>query len=347
MNKFFMDESGYTGFDLLNKPQPFQGASSLLIDELTAKSLVNQYFPNRKFLEMKHRSLSRRKNNWERLLGIQRSILSDYMGFTYVCDKKFLLILMFLDSCVEPYFHDRGVDFYQDGQNYALASLIYYTAPTFWGASNYDEILYLFQSAVKNKSDIAVQCLVEKAKTLLSRGLPESLMPLSIEDESCIETIKNPKTSTDAAFVVLISLISHIEKYTNNKYEIVHDTSTNLLKYGTLINKLVGLQVEKSFKQTAITKLKFPLQLTGVSHVDSRQSLGVQLADLLIGGMIEFSMATAGLVEKNDYNQSVIGLYGDTNIIHLLPSLNFVDNKNFRSGTEADSFIDFMARNIY
>lgn len=57
MLSFYIDESGYTGYDLLNKQQPFQGASSLLIDEDTAKSLVDEYFPNRKATELKHRNL--------------------------------------------------------------------------------------------------------------------------------------------------------------------------------------------------------------------------------------------------------------------------------------------------
>ena len=42
---------------------------------------------------------------------------------TYFCDKRFLLLLMFLDYAVEPFYYERGLDFYEDGQNYSLASL--------------------------------------------------------------------------------------------------------------------------------------------------------------------------------------------------------------------------------
>lgn len=46
-------------------------------------------------------------------------MLSQHRYVTYVCDKRFLLILMFLDHAVEPFYHELGVDFYKDGQNYS------------------------------------------------------------------------------------------------------------------------------------------------------------------------------------------------------------------------------------
>lgn len=345
LKKIFIDESGYTGYDLLNIQQPFQGASSLLIDENDAKKLIDEYFPKIKSNELKHRDLSRRKNNWKSLLDIQKVVLDEYMGFTYICDKKYLLTLMFLDSCVEPFFYDQNIDFYQDGQNYALASLIYYTAPTFWGANNYEEILYLFQKAEKSKSDIAIQALIEKAKLLMGKELSENLMPLSMEYDNCIREIKNSHFNTDAAFVVLFSLISHIEKHMTNKYEIVHDTSNNLLRYNNLINWFITLDTDKKFIHTKITSMKFPFKLSAVSQQDSCQSCGVQLADVLIGGMVEHCKAEAGLVEKNKYNQSVMELYGDLNILHLFPEIDIEESKHFRSGNQASEFIEFISKN--
>ena len=346
MNAFFIDESGYTGYDLLNKQQPFQGASSIQINEEIAERLIRDHFSQNKSDELKHRSLSRRKNNLEALLDIQRVLLREYMGFSYVCDKKYLLTLMFLDSCVEPFFYERGVDFYADGQNYSLASLLYYTAPTFWGAENFEELLLLFQRVQKSKSAVAVQTLLEKAKSLMGQELSENLLPLVMEYPACIEEIRNPKSNTDAAFVVLLSLISHIEKYVDSEYEVVHDTSNNLRRYNEVINWFITMKSDQKFRQTEITTFSFPLKLSSVSQRDSRSSYGVQLADILIGGIIEYSMALAGLVKKNDYNQSILELYSEGNIIHMLPSLNFEENKQFRSGTQAHEFIDFIAKNI-
>jgi len=45
MITFSMDESGYTGYDLLHKEQKFQGASSILINHSDASRLIKEYFP--------------------------------------------------------------------------------------------------------------------------------------------------------------------------------------------------------------------------------------------------------------------------------------------------------------
>lgn len=346
MLRFYMDEAGYTGYDLLNTQQRFQGAAALQIDEEAAMALMKEHFPKSKLTEIKHQKLSRRKRNWESLLSIQQAILQNYLSFTYVCNKRFLLTLMFLDSCVEPAFYELGIDFYQDGHNYILASLLYYAAPTLWGKENFDEILYLFQRAQHSKSDVAIQALIQKAKFLQGRELSEILLPLALENAACLREMRNATTNTDAAYIVIFSLLNHIEKFVIESYEIIHDRSDNLRKYDRILSDLAAAPNTESFQQTQITALNFPLKFSRVSQVDSRSSHGVQLADLLIGGMIEYFTSLTGGIAKTAYNQAVIGLYGDTNLIHLLPNLDFEEEKKFRQGTKAGELIDFFAKHF-
>jgi hypothetical protein len=40
-----IDESGYTGFDLLNPDQPFQGATAVAISDEDAARLIREHFP--------------------------------------------------------------------------------------------------------------------------------------------------------------------------------------------------------------------------------------------------------------------------------------------------------------
>jgi len=46
MECFRIDESGYTGFDLLNADQRFQGASAIAISNEDAAYLIKEHFPN-------------------------------------------------------------------------------------------------------------------------------------------------------------------------------------------------------------------------------------------------------------------------------------------------------------
>lgn len=129
MECYRIDESGYTGFDLLNTEQRFQGAAAIAIDDDDAARLIREHLPRVQASELKYRSLSRRSANHAGLLALLRELLAGYKSVTYVCDKRFLLILMFCDYAVEPWYYERGHNFYEDGQNYAMASLLSVAGP--------------------------------------------------------------------------------------------------------------------------------------------------------------------------------------------------------------------------
>jgi len=339
-----MDESGYTGYDLLNSDQPVQAASSLMIDEKEAQRLVDNFFPRRQGKELKHKKLSRRPSYWNSMIELQKIILNDFMGFTYVCDKKYLLILRFLDDCVEPFFYKNGINFFKDGNDYALASLLYYAAERFWGKEQFDNLLYYYQRASKMKTIFNIDLLTDHAKSLIGNELSEILIPLSLKDDCCTRDVLNEENNTDIVFIVVLSLISHLEKYIDNQYLIIHDTSRKLQTYRMALDKLLQIKDEITFKATNVTDIIFPLKLYAVEQKDSKTSFGIQLADILVGGVVEHCKAQKGLIEKNEYNQKVIESYGDENLLFMFPDVNFEDNRQFRQKTQNFEFVDFIAK---
>ncbi len=92
---FRVDESEYTGFDLLNAEQRFQGASAVAIGDDDAGRLIKEHFPKSQASELKFRVLSRRVANHPRLLGLLRGLHTQFECVKYVCDKRYLLALMF------------------------------------------------------------------------------------------------------------------------------------------------------------------------------------------------------------------------------------------------------------
>ncbi|ESX91365.1 hypothetical protein X756_04370 [Mesorhizobium sp. LSHC412B00] len=87
MECFRIDESGYTGFDLLNPEQRFQGASAIAISDDDASRLIRLHFPKLQASELKYRALSRRVANRPGLLGLLRDLHSHFKCVTYVCDR--------------------------------------------------------------------------------------------------------------------------------------------------------------------------------------------------------------------------------------------------------------------
>jgi len=348
MECFRIDESGYTGFDLLNLDQRFQGAAAIAISNEDAARLIKEHFPNLNAPELKYRVLSRRPANHPRLLALQRDLLTHYKCVTYVCDKRFLLTLMFVDYAVEPFYFERGINFYEDGQNYAMASLLSIAGPTLVGAPAFDRLLASFQRAVKEKSPEALTALVTAARATKWRELPEALGPLAQYAASeCLSAIATPDVNTDAALVVLQSLISRMEVMADGQYRVEHDQSKNLLTYHDLLQRFIDNDQEIEFRQSEIATLKFPLKLAEVTQVDSKVSPAVQLADVLIGAAIEAGNNLTGLRAGGLNPKAVMSLYADDQFIHLIPSTDFEKQKRFRKGTQAAEVIDYFSDKFF
>ncbi|WP_421341323.1 hypothetical protein [Aeromonas veronii] len=345
MECFRIDESGYTGFDLLNAEQPFQGAATIAISDEHARSLINTHFPGLQAPELKYRSLARRPKNHPRLLALLSDVLKNYKCVTYVCDKRFLLLLMFVDYAVEPFYYERGINFYADGQNYSLASLLYYVGPTLLGKNAFDMLLAAFQRAMKEKTPETLSDLVIAARNTNWRELPEALGPLAFHAApSCLSAIATPGVGTDAAFIVLQSLISRMEVMSEGPYRVEHDQSKNLLTYHDLLERYINHDDEVEFRQTEITSIKFPLKLVSVSQVDSKTSPAVQLADVMIGAAIEMTNSLKMKQPRGLDPEMVLALYANEQLIHLLPSLDFEAQRRFRKGTQAAEVIDYFSQ---
>jgi hypothetical protein len=347
MEYFRIDESGYTGFDLLNSEQPFQGAAAIAIGNDDAERLIKKHFPQLQATELKYRALSRRRANHPRLLALLRDLLAGHKSITYVCDKRFLLILMFCDYAVEPWYYTRGHNFYANGQNYAMASLLAVAGPTLLGKPEFEALLAAFQRATKEKSPESLRDLVAAARRTDWRKFPEAIGPLARDAASeCLSAIATPGVSTDAAMVVLQSLISRMEVMTDGAYCIEHDQSKNLETYHGLLQRFIDHEGEVDLRQTEITSFKFPLQLTKVVQVNSKTSPAVQLADVMIGAALEAANTMTGLRSGGLDPDELMSLYRDDQFIHLIPSVDFEEQKRFRQGTQAAEVIDYFAANF-
>ncbi len=348
MECFRIDESGYTGFDLLNADQRFQGASAIAISDDSADRLIREHFPKLHASELKYRALSRRVANHPRLLGLLRDLHTQFKCVTYVCDKRYLLALMFIDYAVEPFYYQRDFDLYKDGRNYGMASLLYRTGPTFLSQAGYDTMLAAFQRAIKEKSYEALGDLVQAVRRTNWRELEEILGPLgAFAAPECLQAIATPGLDTDAALVVLQSLISRMEVMSEGPYRVEHDQSKNLTTYHALIQRFIDHDAEVEFRVSEIASLKFPLKLAKVSQVDSKTSPAIQVADVMIGAAIEAGSTLAGQRSGGLDPEAVLSIYREGQLIHLMPSLDFEEQRRFRADGQSSAMIDYLATHLF
>ena len=162
----------------------------------------------------------------------------------------------------------------------------------------------------------------------------------------CLAAIAAPGVNTDAALVVLQSLINRMELMAEGPYRVQHDQSKNLLAYHGLLRRFSDHDQEIEFRQSEVATLKFPLKLAKVTQVDSEASPAVQLADVMIGAAIEAANNLAGLRSGGPDPEAVLSLYADHQFIHMIPSIDFEEQRRFRQGTQAADLIDYFSANF-
>jgi hypothetical protein len=138
----------------------------------------------------------------------------------------------------------------------------------------------------------------------------------------------------------------HPLRLTDGPYRVEHDQSKNLATYHDLLQRFIDHDEEIELRQSEIASFKFPLKLTDVTQVDSKASSAVQLADVMIGAALEAANTMTGLRAVGLDPEALMSLYAADQFIHLLPSIDFEEQRQFRQGTQASAVIDYFAANF-
>lgn len=331
----YVDESGFTGGDLLNADQPFMALSALCISEDDAQKICIKHFARVQASELKHAALSRRRAYHPALLEAQRECIDKYGAVSFIVDKRHACVLKLLDDCVEPAFFANGLDFYEGGSHLALASAMTLAAPKFWG-HRFGELLSLYQLAIRDKTDVAIDALCACAQGLVKLEMGKYLEPLARKHPAIIEEIRG-EGSSDIAAPLLFGLLSKIEQHATAGYELVHDPSPAMQAYHGML-EILQKAPSQQFHISSICNISYPLKLGSVREGNSEQLRGLQLADLLAGGIVSAVKQKPTLAA---YGASVLQLYSDHNLIHMLPNPDFSEVKRQFAGSQISDAIHF------
>lgn len=338
----YIDESGYTGNDLLNREQPNLAFSAIYISEEEATQLKDKYFSRSQIPELKHRVLCRRRANWDKLLATQKELLDCHNGLSYIAQKEYMCVLKLFDICIEPVFFSNGLDFYENGQFLELASVVKLAAPQFWGEERYADLLHLFQTAITDKKMESVRDLQAHARSLLRFEMGEYLRPIADGHPAFIDSILHDHASTDVAISLLCGLISRLETMIDEPYAIIHDKSSALANYHDFLTSLIDVESEYHFDISDLCRFSYPLKFSGVAEYDSKEKIGIQLVDILVGGVVDGVKVLASSQAANGYRENVLSNYSDYNLMHMFPNPNFKDIRERFKGSQLQEHLNFV-----
>jgi hypothetical protein len=126
LRTYYVDETGFTGEDLLAEDQPiFVQATNDFSDE-EAQQLIASIFGGIGSPELKYNRLARNGRYHERIIELVRVLAGDPLrAGAWVAHKEYALMTLVVDWWMEPLAYKFGMNLYKDGANHGMANMLY------------------------------------------------------------------------------------------------------------------------------------------------------------------------------------------------------------------------------
>jgi hypothetical protein len=348
-----IDESGYTGQDLMQPYQPVFVLVSTNLEDGESREIYQDVFSQTRALELKHAQMVRTSRGRRMVVEFVKSIQEMKGRFTSVIvDKEFALLAYLVDLWVEPVMHADGIDLYDKEGNIGLCNVLFMCLRTFQSPDYLRQHLKRFQRMMRDRTpqsydrfwrpmwqdfhrldketaDLLVFFLGGEMKL----GFPhlQSLGPRSI----------------DLALPIALVTISHWRNQTSEPLHILHDRSSALAKDRELWDIVVSPEIDDTLVGYDRRKVLFPLNVTRTTFVDSKHYLQVQFCDLLAGATAAWASHLAGKAGREQYCEELAEA-GIENIMidQIWPSTSVTPDEMGTSGDNAQNLADFVSELI-
>ncbi len=300
MVTIFLDESGYTGQDLLNKDQPAFVLATIRASERKCQQWKAKYFKIVRATELKHAVLAKRPAQQKLVLDFLRSLSQQPQNVkVLVAHKRFALTAKLVDVLVEPVAAADGVNLYQEGAAANYANLLFYSLPAIGGEVFFEDLLRRFQVLIRTFTQEAYDHFFQPLITL---QYPEPLGLLlapfrhyhaklgyahltDFRDQ--MERLQSVG-GLDIGLTSTLSLMIRWKEGSSEPIELIHDASTRMAKERHIWNALVDTSLTAKLDHPAEYKPLLPLGIARTRLEKSQDWAGLQLADVLAGATAQW-----------------------------------------------------------
>lgn len=347
----FIDESGYTGPDLVNQDQPFFTVASLNVSESQADDIVNRFFSEVQADELKYKRLSK-----------QVSFKSDVINFLeYIEDnqdivelsmthKRFALSCKIFDLLVEPIMYEDDVDGYDKGLNLGFSNYLYFHLQNLSDGSQFDDFLELFQKSIREGSPRVFDRFYDKLVEIVGvppeefEGPNEPLgmvfAPFSKYGTPYILRYKDKDALDVSTSLVYLLMGIWAEREPNDvEFEIIHDQSSGMARDEHLWESITSDKVPNATVGYDRRTVDFPLRVNETSLEDSEDWKGLQLADILAGALREtaYYLSPEHPTSEDDFTKKVSETVDSLGVAGVFPTGNVTPEE---MGTEGEKIRD-------
>jgi hypothetical protein len=300
--ELFLDESGYTGPDLINRDQPFFTLASTNVSEADARSLLSSCFGVRKG-EVKFANLAKRERGRAQIVEFVRALdLSRGNCAFFSYHKQFLLCAYLIDFWLEPMMHEDGVNLYERGANIALNNVSYLTLGTCLGLDGRRELLRKFQVMTRDRTRFTFDSFWDSLERVtrehdllreLFRGLLVARSRLGYR-----HLVRLPAGMLDLGDYGLLETVQDWrKKLPGEEFVVVHDESKFLRKQREFWEAVLSQANPPAVVGQDRRIIEFPLPVKELHLEDSQKFPQLQVADLIASAARAHA---AGLLARTD-----------------------------------------------
>jgi hypothetical protein len=325
----YFDESGYTGYNLLDPVQPMFAIASTDISPDEAATILRESFPHYGGSEYKFTNVWR-SNNRKGLVEFGRRLapLGD-RAFSWMMDKQFVVLTKIVDFLIEPFVTNAGYDFYADGFCWKYANYIHVGLEQFAPPGLYERLLKAYQRFSREPSMDELRRLQRVLQGLKTEA-PEELqvfldqMELGANLFTEFNHLPSFRDSSEIQVTSMVASVAHWRRTYTEDLEVVHDATANFFRRREIWERMTNADAPRQLLTRGDgTAIEFPLRVVATTPVDSKDNHSVQFCDVLAGLTTKIFDRRIGGADRDFLNDVIHAGMGALSYDGVRPSTTF------------------------
>lgn len=286
----FFDESGFTGYNLLDPDQPVFAVASVDITDARAEEILRSSFPQDRAGEFHFTRIwrSRRQREGLRAFCSHLHEVAD-TSFCYATNKRFAVLTKIMDFLVEPAITDAGFDFYDDGFCWRYSNYVHFGLTQFAPPELLTCLLTYYQEFSRNPTPERLSTLQFRLR-MMAESSAEPIkvfleqMAMGAELFERYTSLDDFRSSNNIQTSTMIAVIGHWRQTHPEDFAVVHDASSSFMRDRHMWEIITGADnPEVELKAGDGSFVPHPLRVVSTESRNSLDSLPIQFCDILAG----------------------------------------------------------------
>lgn len=354
MPVFYVDESGFTGEDLLSANQPLFACATSDLDIDEACKIISSSFGRLNVDELKYAKLRRNPRHKERIVELVRIVSADpNRSAVWIAHKEFSLVTLIVDWWMEPLAYKGGFNLYENGANLAMANMLFCCLGGFWSHQFRRNLLGHFQDMIRVRTPNAFRRCEALVTTAMGKADDNRREVLRYFWPSFVllgfEHVRDlPERVLDVALPGLIFLGHLWRGRHSGPWEVVHDQSSNMAKQKWLWDALSSPNLPAARFANPGGVQQFPMNVISTRFGDSKSEAQLQICDILAGATAALLWGRVHQKDDKQYLEKLADAGLETLIVGgLWPSTDVSPDDLGMRGWDGNIAIDWITEQLH